>query len=227
MRLQKFLSSCGVASRRKSEELIREGKIKVNGKVIKELGFKVCDTDKVEYEGKVLTQEAKVIYKMYKPVKVLSSVSDDRGRLCVTDFYKGSYKIYPIGRLDYMSEGLILLTNDGELANRLMHPRYGHEKKYIVSVSRNLKKEEINTLVHGVVIDGYKTRKITIEKKSDKKYIFTLREGRNRQIRKMLDIYNIKVSRLIRISDCGIEVGKLKAGEIKELTAKERERICL
>ncbi len=227
MRLQKFLSSCGVASRRKSEALILAGKVRVNGTVIRELGVSVCEGDIVEYDGKILKQETKVIYKMYKPVRVLSSVSDDRGRKCVTDFYHGRYKIYPIGRLDYMSEGLILLTNDGELANRLMHPRYGNEKRYLVHVSRNLRKEEIHTLTNGVVLDGYKTRKIKIEKVLDKQYLFTLKEGRNRQIRKMLSIYDIKVLRLIRTSDGGIELGDLNVGEIRELTAKEKEMICL
>ncbi len=226
MRLQKYLANCGVASRRKSEELIKAGKIKVNGTVVTELGTKVIDGDIVEYNGKTLKTESKVVYKMYKPVRVLSSVSDDRGRACVTDYYRGSKKLYPVGRLDYMSEGLILLTNDGELANRLMHPRYNKSKKYLVYLSRNLRLSEIKELESGVIIDGYKTREIKITKKSDKQYVFTLKEGRNRQIRKMLDIYSIKVKRLIRVSECGIKLGNLKVGEVRALTKEEKDLIC-
>ncbi len=225
MRLQKYLARCGVASRRKSEELILNSKVKVNDKVITELGFKVKENDIVKYNDKILKFEEKIIYKLYKPIKVLSSVSDNRGRKCITDFYDGKLRLYPVGRLDYMSEGLIFLTNDGELANKLTHPKYNKSKEYIVYTNKYIDNNVIEKLISGVIIDGYKTRSIRIEKKGDKKYLFILYEGRNRQIRKMLEKFGINVKKLIRISQSGVNIKNLKIGEIQKLTEKEKEKL--
>ena len=133
-RLQKYLSERGVASRRKAEELIKEGKVKVNGKVVKEMGVKVSNDDFIEVLGKTLTEPKKQYYLLYKPREVISSASDEKGRKTVVDLIKTKDRIYPVGRLDYDTTGIILLTNDGELSNHLTHPSHNIEKEYLAKV---------------------------------------------------------------------------------------------
>ncbi len=220
MRLQKYLAHCGVASRRKSEELIRNSQVTVNGNIIIDPAYDVKEEDQVKYMGKLIKFENTKVFKFYKPIKVISSVSDDRDRKTVLDFYKGNLRLYPVGRLDYMSEGLMLLTNDGELAQKLTHPSYEKNKIYEVKVDRKLTKNEIFKLKSGIIIDNYKTQKIDIVEKKDK-YIFTLREGRNRQIRKMLDTLKVKTLKLKRIKFDSIDITGLKPGDLVELTTQE------
>ena len=152
MRLQKYLAHCGVASRRKSEELIRNSQVTVNGNIIIDPAYDVKEEDQVKYMGKLIKFENTKVFKFYKPIKVISSVSDDRDRKTVLDFYKGNLRLYPVGRLDYMSEGLMLLTNDGELAQKLTHPSYEKNKIYEVKVDRKLTKNEIFKLKSGIII---------------------------------------------------------------------------
>ncbi|HHX02913.1 MAG TPA: rRNA pseudouridine synthase [Tissierellia bacterium] len=226
MRLQKYLAHRGVASRRKAEEMIREGVVCVNGKTVTEMGFLVSDQDVVTVNGRDIPQqrEEKKTYAFYKPQGVISSTKDTRGRTTVTDFFDGNERLYPVGRLDYLSEGLLLVSNDGDLALKLTHPRYEHSKLYEVHTDRPLLAEEIDRLQKGVVIDGYRTQPIEIETAGKKFYRITLFEGRNRQIRKMMDLLDVKVERLLRTEVAGVKLGKLKPGEWRELTKKELDQ---
>lgn len=224
MRLQKYLAQAGVASRRKAEEYIKEGLVRVGDEVITDMGYKVEDGDEVYFKDQLVTpEEEHVYYAFYKPREVLSTVSDDRGRKTVLDFYDGSYRIYPIGRLDYYSEGLLLLTNDGDMALKLSHPRYDKEKVYLVWTTRKLTKEEKEKLQSGMEIDGYQTRPIKIRERKNC-YEFTLNEGRNRQIRKMLQEVDVRVKKLLRVRIGKIELKNMKPGQLKELSKEILER---
>lgn len=224
MRLQKYLAQAGVASRRKAEEYIKEGLVRVGDEVITDMGYKVEEGDEVYFKDQLVTpEEEHVYYAFYKPREVLSTVSDDRGRKTVLDFYDGSYRIYPIGRLDYYSEGLLLLTNDGDMALKLSHPRYDKEKVYLVWTTRKLTKEEKEKLQSGMEIDGYQTRPIKIRERKNC-YEFTLNEGRNRQIRKMLQEVDVRVKKLLRVRIGKIELKNMKPGQLKELSKEILER---
>ena len=169
VRLQKSMAECGVASRRKSEELILAGKVKVNGVVVRELGTKVSDKDEVEVENMEVYRKQKEYYLLYKPEKTICSVSDDKGRVTVVDLIETNEKIFPIGRLDYDTTGLLLLTNDGELTNKLTHPKGSIEKTYIAKVSGLVTGKEIHELENGIELDGVKTKKARAKlKKMDK-----------------------------------------------------------
>ena len=158
-RLQKVIANNGYTSRRKAEELIKQGKVKVNGKVIYELGVKVNPNDNIEVEGNALIKEDKVYYILNKPRGVITSTSDEKNRKTVVDIIDDTRRIYPVGRLDYDTTGLIILTNDGELANLLMHPKNKIDKVYVAKVKGLIGKKEISSLSNGVYIDGIKTSK--------------------------------------------------------------------
>ena len=221
MRLQKYLAQAGVASRRKAEEYIKEGLVRVGDEVITDMGYKVEEGDEVYFKDQLVTpEEEHVYYAFYKPREVLSTVSDDRGRKTVLDFYDGSYRIYPIGRLDYYSEGLLLLTNDGDMALKLSHPRYDKEKVYLVWTTRKLTKEEKEKLQSGMEIDGYQTRPIKIRERKNC-YEFTLNEGRNRQIRRMFEAIDHPVLALQRIRVGELKLGRLPMGKTRKLNNQE------
>ena len=175
-RLQKYLSACGVASRRKSEELILAGKVKVNGKIVKELGIKVSDNDDIEVNGVFVKKEEKEYYIMNKPEKTICSVSDDKGRTTVVDLVDTKEKIFPVGRLDYDTTGLLLLTNDGEITNKLTHPSGSIEKTYYVKADGIMNIDEIRQLEKGILLDGVMTKKAKaklrkIDKRNRKSYV--------------------------------------------------------
>ena len=222
-RLQKIIAESGLCSRRKAEELIVAGKVKVNGTTVKELGFKAEKNDAITVNGKPLTSEEKVVYLLNKPKNVISSASDDKGRITVVDLVNSDYRLYPIGRLDFDSSGLILLSNDGELTQKMLHPKFNVEKVYEVTISGLINREDINRLENGVYIDGYKTAKAKIVLKrqnTNKETSFlevTIHEGRNRQIRKMFDSLGYKVIRLNRIQEAIISLGNLQPGEYRKL----------
>jgi len=226
-RLQKYMASCGVASRRKCEEIILSGKVKVNGIVIKELGTKVNSTcDKVEYNDKViLPEENKVYIMLNKPEGYITSVKDEKGRETVLDIVKVKERIYPIGRLDYDSSGLLILTNDGEIYNKIIHPRVEIDKKYIAVVEGQFTEEELNEFEKGIDIDGYITApaKIKIIKYDYRESTVELiiHEGKNRQIRKMCSAVNHEVITLKRVSLGNLQLGHLKKGEYRDLTNEE------
>lgn len=232
-RLQKYMAGCGVASRRKCEELILDGKVRVNGNTVSELGVKVNPlTDIVEYEGKVLKKEEHKVYIMLnKPEGYISSVKDEKDRPTIMDIVKVKERVYPIGRLDYDSSGLLLLTNDGDVYNKIIHPREELIKKYVVVVKGEISKNDIERFEAGIDIGGYITAPASLEIISYDgfKDISTIEvgihEGKNRQIRKMCAALNHEVLALKRISVGKLKLGYLKRGEYRELNKDEIEYI--
>lgn len=228
-RLQKYIANCGITSRRKAEELILQGKVKVNGELITELGFKVdTDKDKVYIDGKLIkTVENKIYIKLNKPVGYVTTVKDQFDRKCVIDLVDIPERIYPVGRLDYDTSGLLLLTNDGDLSNRLMHPRYEVYKTYIAKVNGRLNSSDIGWLRHGIKIEDYTTAPALvdiIERDGTKTTVkISIYEGKNRQVRKMFAAVGKTVISLKRISFGNIELENLQAGEWKNLSKKEIE----
>jgi len=226
-RLQKYMASCGVASRRKCEEIIIAGKVKVNGVLVNELGTKVNHLeDIVEYEGKIISKEENKVYIMLnKPEGYISSVRDEKGRDTILDIVKVKERVYPIGRLDYDSSGLLLLTNDGEIYNKIIHPSVEIVKKYIAVVTGEITENDIKKFEMGIDIGGYITAPAEIKIISYDKDISTIEigihEGKNRQIRKMCATINHEVLSLKRISMGQLKLGYLKRGEYRNLDKEE------
>ncbi len=226
-RLQKYLSECGVASRRKSEELILKGKVKVNDVIIKDLGFKVNEKDIVLVDDVKVEKQEKLYYLLYKPEKTICSVHDEKGRRTVIDLINTKEKIFPVGRLDYDTSGLLLLTNDGELSNKLTHPSKNVTKTYYAKVEGIIMPNEIKELEKGIVLDGVKTKKAQakirkIDKKNNKSYVeLTITEGRNHQVKNMFAYFNHKVLKLKRIRYAIFDLEGLSTGEYRMLTIKE------
>ena len=222
------MASCGVASRRKSEELIFEGRVTVNGKTVEEPGLQI-DPEKDEVrvgKKRISTPEKKVYIMLNKPVGCVSTCEDDRGRMTVLDCIKGvDARIYPVGRLDFTTEGMLLLTNDGELAYRLTHPKNEVNKRYLVIINSALSPEEVKKLERGVFIEGGKTApaKIKVLKTQPDRTELTIiiHEGRNRQVRRMFDAIEKEVVFLKRISIGDLNLGELKKGEYRFLTDDE------
>ncbi|WP_047980100.1 pseudouridine synthase [Ornithinibacillus contaminans] len=227
-RLQKVIAQSGITSRRKAEGLIEAGKVKVNGKVVTELGTKVSPDDIIEVDGVQLVKEPPVYYAFYKPRGVISSVSDDKGRKVVTDFFPEiEERIYPIGRLDYDSSGLLLLTNDGEFANLVMHPKYGVEKGYVAKIKGIPSKMDLARLRKGVKDKGELLKAInyqvisTDKKKNTTILELTLREGKNRHVRRMMEQVGFPVLKLKRERYGLLTLDGLRAGEYRKLNPKE------
>ncbi|KKI93108.1 pseudouridine synthase [Bacillus sp. SA1-12] len=231
-RLQKVIAHAGVASRRRAEQLILEGKVKVNGKIVKELGTKVSDHDQVEVEGIPLEREEPVYLLLYKPTGVISAVKDDKGRKVVTDFFPYiKQRIYPVGRLDYDTSGLLLLTNDGEFANSLMHPRYEIEKTYVAKVKGIPPREKIKQLERGIHLEDGKTapavvKVLSIDKKKQTSIVeLKIREGRNRQVRRMLEAIGHPVQKLKRERYAFLDLKGLSTGDSRELSPHEVKQL--
>lgn len=227
-RLQKVIANLGYTSRRKAEELILAGKVKVNGETVKELGTKVKNSDTIQVENTILDNNKNYeYYLLNKPREVISSVKDECGRKTVVELINTSERIYPIGRLDYDTTGIILLTNDGNLANKLMHPSSNIEKKYIAKVNGLVTDYEIKKLREGVIIDGKKTHRAKVnlksyDKKSDKSLVeLIIHEGRNHQVRKMFEAINHDVLKLKREKYANLDLTGLKPGEYRKLSNKE------
>ncbi|QIB26042.1 pseudouridine synthase [Caloranaerobacter azorensis] len=230
MRLQKYLAMCGIASRRKSEALILQGRVKVNGKVIDELGYKIDpDTDIVLFDNKRVIKKENYIYiALNKPEGYITTVKDQFNRPTVLDLVKNiNERIYPVGRLDYDTSGLIFLTNDGDLTYRLTHPKHEVEKVYIAKIKGIPTEEELNKFRNGLKIDDYITSKAKIEvlKKYNNYSIvkITIHEGKNRQVRKMCEKINHPVISLKRVDIGKINLGNLKKGNWRYLSKKEIE----
>ena len=231
-RLQKIIANSGYCSRRKAEELISKGKVYVNGKKITELGTKVNKTDAIEVEGKVLSlEEDKVVYLLNKPRGIISSVSDDKGRKTVVDLIDTKKRIYPIGRLDYDTTGLILLTNDGELANTLMHPNNKVEKKYVAKLNKYFEISDLKKLEQGIKVDGVKCTPTRVKiKKNDKEKDYSIIEisiveGRNHIIKRVFMELNYLVDKLTRIEYAFLNLDGLKSGEYRQLSIKEVKKL--
>ena len=227
-RLQKVIANLGYTSRRKAEELITNGKVKVNGEVVTELGTKVKSTDTIAVEDTILDNNKNYeYYLLNKPREVISSVTDEHNRKTVVDLIDTSERIYPIGRLDYDTTGAIILTNDGYLANKLMHPSSNTPKKYIAKVSGLVTGYEIKQLRSGVIIDGKKTSKAGVklkkyDKKTDKSMVeLIIHEGRNHQVKKMFEAIHHDVIKLKREEYANLKLTNLKPGEYRKLTNKE------
>ena len=230
-RLQKFISECGVSSRRKAEELILSGKVSVNGEVVKTLGIKVSDNDTVMVNSQIIKKDNKKYYLLYKPRGVISAASDDKNRKVVTDFIKSDVRVYPIGRLDYDTTGIILLTNDGELSNLLMHPNSNVTKEYYAKVKGFFRKEDAIKLSNGVILNGVKTKKGVFkldryDKRNDVSYVkVIISEGRNHQVKDMFKLFNYDVIKLKRERYAFLDLSNLKSGEYRELSVKEVKKL--
>lgn len=226
-RLQKLISDAGITSRRKAEELILQGKVSVNNVVIKELGCKADPAkDTIKVNGKALTLNNKKIYiALNKPYGIISSRKDEKNRETVIDLIKSNEYMYPIGRLDYDSSGLILITNDGNIANNLIHPRYEVEKVYIVYVAGNPSNKELESLAKGIKLDdGYTAPAellILHEERNLTVIEVIIHEGKNRQVRRMFDAIGYEVIKLKRIRIGNIKLDDLKPGEYRNLTQHE------
>ncbi len=218
-RLNKFIASCGICSRRKADELIQSGIIKVNGQVVKDLGVKVSLEDKVELDGKTISKEEKKVYLMLnKPVGYVTTASDEKGRKNVLDLIYEDVRVYPIGRLDMYTEGLLLLTNDGDFANKLMHPKFEIDKRYVVTTDTKVTRQMLETLRNGVNIGDYVTREAKVEKIDEENISITIHEGKNRQVRRMCEAVGIKVLKLKRTNYGPLSLGELPVAKYRHLT---------
>lgn len=230
-RLQKVIASSGVTSRRKAEELILEGKVKVNGVVVNELGTKVSSKDDVEVSGVSIKKEDKVYYLLNKPRGVVTTTKDEFNRPTVIDLIDDNRRVYPVGRLDYDTTGALILTNDGDLANRLIHPKNEIDKVYVVKVKGIPSPSDLMKLKKGVIIDGFKTSKSRVKlRKTDKKtgtaiVEITIHEGKYHQVKRMFETVNLEVLKLKRERIAFLDLKGLTSGEYRRLTPKEVSKL--
>ena len=230
-RLQKIIAQAGITSRRKAEELIIQGKVKVNGEIVTELGTKVSEKDRIEVNNQIIEKEQKEYYLLNKPRGVVTTTSDDKNRKTVIDLIPTSTRIYPVGRLDYDTTGVLLLTNDGEFANILMHPASKVEKVYIAKLEGIIKGEQINQLKDGVNIDGemVKASRVKLKKVDSKTNTcmvqITISEGKNHQVKRMFKSVGYEVIKLKREKEAFFDVKSLQSGEFRKLTPKEISKV--
>lgn len=227
-RLQKVIAQSGIASRRKAEELIKQKRVKVNGEVISEMGYKVKKKDIIEVDNKIIQKENKVYYVMNKPKKYICSNNDEHNRKSVVDLIECDERIFTVGRLDYDTSGVLLLTNDGEFANEVIHPRYHLPKKYNLTVNGILTPADFMKLKKGIVLDdGYKTQpaKVKVKEKDMVKnqttLDLTIYEGKNRQVKRMIEALGYKVTRLHRLELGCIRVDDLSQGSYRLMKPHE------
>ena len=228
VRLQKFLASCGVASRRGAETLIQQGRVSVNGTVVTQMGVQIDEEkDKVFVDGAPVQPEKKMVYVLLnKPVGYVTTVSDDKGRNTVMDLVADiPVRVYPVGRLDYDTEGLLLMTNDGDLTYRITHPKNNVEKTYIAEVTGNISMNTLLQLRNGVYLDGVKTSPAKVEvigaTRLGTKLEITIHEGKNRQVRRMFEAVGCIVKKLKRTKEAGLILGHVPLGRWRRLTESE------
>jgi len=227
-RLNKYLADCGIGSRRTCDELIASGRIRINKKVVKKLGTLVGEGDEVTFNGRVVyPSQRKVYVLLHKPVGYITSASDNRGRKTVLDLVKVSERIFPVGRLDAETTGLLILTNDGQLAHRLMHPRFKVLKTYRASLDKEIDIETLQRLQQGVVLEDGATLpcKISFWTKSHTEIKVVLREGRKRQVRRMFEACGYNVQRLSRIQFGPLKLGGVKRGNWRFLNNDEIKKL--
>lgn len=230
-RLQKIIANSGYCSRRKAEELIKAGKVTVNGKVISDLGTKASLGDAITVNGQTLKQSNKEYILLYKPRGVVSTAKDDKGRKTVIDLIETDNRLYPVGRLDYDTSGLLLLTNDGELTNLLIHPKNEVSKQYVAKISAAVNPHNIKKLMSGVLIDGIKTKADRVKiKKIDKKketsiIEIVIHEGKYHQVKKMFAAIGYEVIGLKREKMAFLDLRGLKSGEYRHLNIKEVKKL--
>ena len=226
MRLQVYLAHAGVASRRACEKIIAEGRVSVNGTLVTDMGSKVRTGDTVLLDGKPVHPEARKCYVLLnKPAGFVCTLSDEKGRPTAADLLKETYseRLYNIGRLDMFSSGAILFTNDGDFAAKIEHPSAQIEKEYVIETTQDFPPELLTRFERGIRVDGifYKCRSAAAINR--RKLRIVLVEGKNREIRRVLDSFNCTIKRLVRVRIGNLELGNLKAGEFRDLTAKERQ----
>jgi len=230
-RLQKIIALSGYTSRRKAEELIKNGKVEVNGKIVTDLGTKADFGDDITVNGEAIKYEEKEYLLLYKPRGVVTTTNDEKGRKTVLDLVKTDKRLYPVGRLDYDTSGLLILTNDGKLTNLLTHPKSKIDKVYTAKIEGVITKEKLSILCKGVIIDGVKTAKAKARiRKIDKKNNFslvelTIHEGKNHQVKKMFESIGYKVTKLKREKFSFLDLTGLKSGEYRKITIKEVKRL--
>ena len=231
-RIQKVIAQSGYCSRRKAEDFIKKGLVSVNGNIIREMGYKVNNDDYIEVEGNsIIDKESKVYYLLNKPRGVITSTSDDKNRKTVIDLIADLRRIYPVGRLDYDTTGLIILTNDGVLANLLMHPKNKIDKVYIAKIEGIITKADIQKLEKGIVIGGFKTSKskakiIRIDKNNNTSIVeLTIHEGKNHQVKNMFKALNYNVLKLKREKIAFLTLDGLNSGEYRTLSIKEVKKL--
>lgn len=227
-RLQKYIAACGIASRRKAEEMILEGRVEVDGKVIDELGYKVDGSEKIKVDGNLISIVEKKIYiKLNKPTGIITSVKDQYDRKTVVDIIDIDERIYPVGRLDYDTSGLLILTNDGELANKLMHPKFEVDKVYEATISGKINGTQVGQLQRGVDIGGFTTSPAEVEVVKNEVTTsivkITIHEGKNRQVRRMFEAVGKEILRLRRVKFGEITLRGLKTGEWQYMDKEEIE----
>ena len=230
-RLQKAIAESGLTYRRKAEELIINGKVKVNGKVVTELGTKVTSKDTIEVDNKIISKELKEYYLLNKPRGYITSTSDDKNRKVVTDLINTNARIFPVGRLDYDTTGVLLLTNDGDFANILTHPKNGIDKVYIAKLEGIIKGEQINKLKDWVKLDGIitkasrvKLKKVNNEANTSMVEI-TIHEGKNHQVKRMFEAVGYHVEKLTRKQFGFFTTENLQSGEYRKLNQKEIKQV--
>lgn len=228
MRINKYIAHCGHCSRRKADELIERGEVFINGEKVRDFSRVVSKNDVVTIQGKrIILEDTKIYVMLNKPSGYISSASDDRGRKTVMDIVGKHFKqrLYPIGRLDYETEGLLILTNDGEIANKLIHPSNNIDKTYYVELDRPITIQNIRNLESGVDIGDHVTKKCKIKKvgvgTSTNKCIITIGEGKNRQVRRMFETQRLRVRYLKRLQIGELYLNDLRPGEFRALSKKE------
>ncbi|MBQ9024675.1 MAG: rRNA pseudouridine synthase [Bacilli bacterium] len=231
IRLQKAIADSGFCSRRKAEEYIINGKVIVNGEIVTELGTKVNSSDEIMVDGNVITKQDKEYYVFYKPRGIICSTNDDKGRKTVVDFFDSNKRLYPVGRLDYDTTGIIFLTNDGEFTNMILHPKNNIPKVYIAKLEGIISGYEINKIKSGVIIDGYKIIPDRVKLKSADKKSNTciveiiVHDGKNHEVKKIFESVRHNVIKLKRESIGFIDLTGLKSGEYRKLTIKEVKQL--
>jgi 23S rRNA pseudouridine2605 synthase len=221
MRLAKYLAHAGVASRRAAEQLIAAGKVRVGGEVVTDPARDVGDDSEIEVGGKRISPEPREVWAVNKPVGVVSTAREPGRRRAVTQLVDSLRRLYPVGRLDADSTGLILLTNDGELANRLTHPRYGVRKTYLVRLVRPPSEGDLDQLRTGVRLEDGPTAPADVERLGERALEITIREGRKRQVRRMADAIGNEVEELTRTRIGSLDLGDLRRGEARRLDRRE------
>lgn len=222
MRINKYIAACGVCSRRKAEEYILSGRVRINDMVVSILSADVKENDEVFLDEKKIELESKYVYLMLnKPRGYVTTNNEQFGRKCTLDLIKENVRVYPIGRLDMDTEGLLLFTNDGEFANMLTHPKNKIEKTYIVTTNTFVTNENVETLKKGVDIGGYVTKEAKVKKIGEKKIKIIISEGKNRQVRKMCSAVGLEVVNLKRVQISSLKLGNLACGKYRYLTKYE------
>jgi 23S rRNA pseudouridine2605 synthase len=222
-RVQKLLSNYGYCSRRKAEELIKEGRVKVNSKVIT-IGDQASEDDKIYVDDKLVSMDEKIYLMFNKPIHCVTALEDKQHRT-IMHYINVKERIFPIGRLDYNTSGLLLLTNDGDFANNVMHPRYEIKKTYLVETEDSITGDSIREIERGVILEDGKTSPAKVKKIEDNLIEITIHEGKNRIIKRMVKELGYKVNSLKRIRVGSLELGDLRVSKYRKLDEKEREKI--